>query len=74
MAEKTDEECKTPGEKERSSGQGRGAATGKGKGPMGVPVGEKLKVLQQAVQANRPPTEEEKEAAYQLGSFLACLD
>lgn len=33
--------CKTPGEKLKSKGKGRGAAVGGGKGPQGVPVGDK---------------------------------
>jgi len=33
--------CKTPGKKLKSSGKGRGAAVGGGKGPQGVPVGDK---------------------------------
>jgi len=33
--------CKTPGEKIRSGGKGRGMATGDGKGPRGVPIGAK---------------------------------
>ena len=34
-------ECKTPGKKIRSKGQGRGQAVGQGKGPIGVPIGDK---------------------------------
>lgn len=33
--------CATPGEKIRSGGLGRGLARGGGKGPIGIPVGEK---------------------------------
>jgi len=33
--------CKTPGLKIRSKGKGRGFARGKGRGPIGVPVGAK---------------------------------
>ena len=33
--------CKTPGEKIRSKGQGRGLAIGDGKGPIGVPIKKK---------------------------------
>lgn len=33
--------CKTPGQKLKSKGQGRGAAVGGGKGPQGVPIGDK---------------------------------
>lgn len=36
-----DNECETPGEKIRSKGQGRGLARGKGKGPLGIPLGKK---------------------------------
>ena len=37
-----EEGCETPGEKIRSKGKGRGAAVGRGKGPIGVPIGDKL--------------------------------
>jgi len=36
-------ECKTPGEKIRSKGLGRGKARGQGKGPIGIPVGKEEK-------------------------------
>jgi len=34
-------ECKTPGEKIRSKGLGRGAAVGRGRGPIGIPIKKK---------------------------------
>jgi len=37
--------CATPGEKIRSKGKGRGLARGEGKGPIGIPAGEKVKDL-----------------------------
>jgi len=37
--------CKTPGQKIRSKGMGRGLARGGGKGPMGIPFGKKLEML-----------------------------
>jgi hypothetical protein len=33
--------CKTPGEKIRSKGQGRGLARGRGRGPIGIPLDAK---------------------------------
>lgn len=33
--------CPTPGERIRSKGLGRGLAYGKGRGPIGIPIGEK---------------------------------
>jgi len=33
--------CATPGEKKRSGGKGRGMAVGAGKGPIGIPQGQK---------------------------------
>ncbi|MFA4971371.1 MAG: hypothetical protein WC683_02075 [bacterium] len=41
MAETMIETCADPGKKRRSGGAGRGLATGKGEGPIGVPVGKK---------------------------------
>lgn len=35
--------CKTPGQKIRSKGMGRGLARGGGKGPIGVPFYQKMK-------------------------------
>lgn len=41
---KDDIACETPGEKIRSGGEGRGLAIGRGRGPLGVPVGEKAMI------------------------------
>jgi len=41
--EKAAAACDTPGEKKRSGGEGRGLARGGGEGPLGVPIGKKVK-------------------------------
>ena len=42
---KIESACKTPGMKIRSKGKGRGLARGGGRGPIGVPYGEKMDAL-----------------------------
>jgi hypothetical protein len=43
--------CPAPGNKRRSSGAGRGGAYGRGRGPMGVPVGRKPRARVRTVDA-----------------------
>lgn len=55
-AKKDDTECKTPGEKIRSKGMGRGKAVGKGKGPIGVPLKEKLRAFAKTRKKDKQPS------------------
>ena len=50
-------ECLTPGNKIRSQGQGRGLAVGRGRGPIGIPVGRKI-LVQLGQEKERPSPEE----------------
>lgn len=64
--------CETPGEKIQSKGKGRGLAIGKGKGPLGVPVGDKIpgaektsaeiadRILKKVAASSEPISDEEK--------------
>lgn len=51
--------CSTPGMKIRSKGKGRGMARGGGKGPVGVPVGEKDKWWRELAESNEEETKDE---------------
>lgn len=74
--------CSTPGKKIRSKGMGRGKAVGQGKGPVGVPLKEKLRAFAKSRKKDKQPGAFIREKmkvgslreAYELGAKTAVAN